>query len=117
VGAVASGSVDILVLSEPGIEPYFSIPLPDPPIEGGEHLLVAVLTPMPTWSIVLHGPTSTGCYPCWRLTGEEILWTFFSRRVQSLHEWEAVMRVSLGPSYLIYPSLMKLGGTKVNTRV
>jgi hypothetical protein len=32
VGAAALGNVDILVLFEPAVDPYFSITMPDPPV-------------------------------------------------------------------------------------
>jgi hypothetical protein len=51
------------------------------------------------------------------LTDVEILWTFFSPRDQLLHQQEATMQMSPGPSCPIRPLPMESGGMRINTWV
>jgi hypothetical protein len=137
---VALGSVDISVCSEPNIDPYFSNPLPDPPVKRqkawfllmniANMLLPAFMgghpIPHPNWKYgvvwanlhrlqplleIVQGLLQRG------LMGEEILWTFSNCGVQPLCQQEVNVRVFLGPSCPIRPSFMKLGSAKKNTRV
>jgi hypothetical protein len=52
-----------------------------------------------------------------RLVGAEILWTFFSRQVQSLHQRGLTVQMSLGPSCPIRPFSTESAGTEINTWV
>jgi hypothetical protein len=140
VGAASLDSVDILVHSRTKDGSYFCIPLLDPPVGCLKAwFLLKNDTDAPL-------PTFTGCcpipHPNWEhgvawtnlhklqpllkivrgllhkgLTGEEILWIFFRRRVQPLCQREATMRVSPGPHCLIRPSFTTLGGAETNTQV
>jgi hypothetical protein len=68
VGAASLGSVDILVHSGPEVDPYFSIPLPDPPIGWQK-----------SWFLLKYDADTLlpsfmgGCpipHPCWRSSGD-----------------------------------------------
>jgi hypothetical protein len=70
---VALGSVDILVQSGPGVDPYFHLPMSDPPIRWQKiwfFLRIAALSPIPSGSatcslclrVVAPSPGPTGGY-------------------------------------------------------
>jgi hypothetical protein len=54
---------------------------------------------------------------CRGLTGVDLLRTFFSHRVQPLHQWGTTMWMYLGPSYPDRPFFEELGDTEINTRI
>jgi hypothetical protein len=47
--------------------------------------------------------------------GVNLLWTFFSRRVQPLHQWVTTMWMYLGPSCPDCPFSEELGDAEINT--
>jgi hypothetical protein len=74
----------------------------------------------PTGGMEWSRQTSTGCNPCVRsFNGYDVdlLWTFFSRQVQLLHQQEMTMSMYPGPSCPHNTFSEELGDTEVNTRV
>jgi hypothetical protein len=133
-------NVGILVRSSPEVDPYFSVPIPDPLVRYQRAWFLlkndvdvplpafmgSRLIPHPNWEYVMaradlhrlqtlrevvRGLLQTG------LMGEEILWTFFSRMVQPLCQREATVRMPPGPSCPNYPISMGPGSTRINTQV
>jgi hypothetical protein len=54
---------------------------------------------------------------CEGLMGANLLWNFFSHRVQSLRQWEMTMWMYPGPSYPDRPFSEELGDTEINTQI
>jgi hypothetical protein len=93
VETVALGSVDILVQSGLGVDPYFHLPMSDPPIGWHKIWIFQRNDVLRNWGYGAqtgHHRLQTLWEVIWRLlrgiTDKEILQTFFSRRIQQLHQ-------------------------------
>jgi hypothetical protein len=93
VETAALGSVDILVQSGLGVDPYFHLPMSDPPVGWHKIWIFQRNDVLRNWGYGAqtdHHRLQTLWEVVWTLlrgiTDKEILQTFFSRRIQPLHQ-------------------------------
>jgi hypothetical protein len=136
----ALGSMDIFVRPVHGVDPNFHLPTSSPPngwwkvwffLRNNTDAPLPIFmsschVPRPNWGYGVAQKDLRKLQPLWevvrkllqgRLTGVELLQTFFSNRVQLLYHQEVTMWMYPGPSCPDRPFSVELGDTEINTRI